>query len=69
MMEGYLTTNQAGERLQVSRKMIIKLINEGRITAEKVGRDYFIQVSEIARYQRNRKRAGRPSTKKSVRKS
>jgi excisionase family DNA binding protein len=61
MKNTLLTTIQAGEMLNVSRKMIIKLINEGRITAEKLGRDYVISRDEVERYQRERKPAGRPS--------
>jgi excisionase family DNA binding protein len=62
-MEDFLTTIQAGELLGVTRKMIIKLINAGRIAATKMGRDYLIPLTEIERYKRERKPAGRPSKK------
>lgn len=63
-MNEWLTTIQAGERLGISRKMIIKLINAGRVVATKVGRDYLIVLSEVEKYQRERKAPGRPVSSK-----
>ena len=38
-----LTTNQAAEKLGVSRRRVIALIAAGRLPAEKYGRDWMIR--------------------------
>lgn len=57
-----LTTKQAAERLSISVPRIHQLINEGRLPAQKVGRDYIIDESNL-KLVGNRK-VGRPPTKK-----
>jgi excisionase family DNA binding protein len=42
-----LTTKQVAERLGVSIGRIHQLINEGRLPAEKVGRDYVIREEDL----------------------
>ncbi|HEV7906386.1 MAG TPA: helix-turn-helix domain-containing protein [Pyrinomonadaceae bacterium] len=42
-----LTTKQTAERLGVSIGRIHQLINEGRLPAEKLGRDYVIQEEDL----------------------
>ena len=42
-----LTTKQAAERLGVSIGRIHQLINEGRLPAEKLGRDYVIREEDL----------------------
>jgi excisionase family DNA binding protein len=42
-----LTTKQAAERLSVSIGRIHQLINEGRLPAEKLGRDYVIREEDL----------------------
>ena len=59
-----INTAEAGEKLGVSRKRIFQLIQEGRLPAQKVGRDYVINEPDL-RLVRNR-RPGRPRTMKSV---
>jgi excisionase family DNA binding protein len=44
---GLLTTRQAAERLELSIPRIHQLINEGRLPAEKVGRDYVIREEDL----------------------
>jgi excisionase family DNA binding protein len=44
---GLLTTKQAAERLGLSIPRIHQLINEGRLLAEKVGRDYVIREEDL----------------------
>jgi excisionase family DNA binding protein len=44
---GLLTTRQAAERLKLSIPRIHQLINEGRLRAEKVGRDYVIREEDL----------------------
>ncbi len=59
-MKGYLTTTQAAERLKVSQTRVRQMIIEGIIKAEKVGRDNFIQESEVKRLESIERKAGRP---------
>ena len=42
-----LTTNQAATILQVSRSRILKLIEAGRLPAEKFGRDWLIRPEDL----------------------
>jgi len=53
-----LTTNMAAERLSVSRRRVIALIENGRLPAEKFGRDYVIKESDLALVAE--RKAGRP---------
>jgi excisionase family DNA binding protein len=61
-----LTTQQAAERLGISQPRIYQLISEGRLPAQKIGRDYVIDEKDLKLVE-NRK-AGRPSTKKAGKK-
>lgn len=53
-----MTTATAAEALQVSRWAVLKAIQDGRLAAEKVGRDYLIASDELERYRRERKLTG-----------
>lgn len=55
---GLLTTKQAAERLGISIPRIHQLINEERLPAEKMGRDYVIKEEDL-RLVEDRK-VGRP---------
>jgi excisionase family DNA binding protein len=55
------TTKQVAEMLGLSTQRIIQMIGRGQLIAEKAGRDYLITAEEVARYERERKPAGRPS--------
>lgn len=46
----YLTTQQVGEILGVSRPRIIALIQAGRLPAQKVGRDWLIRPDDLANF-------------------
>lgn len=63
-MNGYLTTKQAAERLNVVPSRIRRMILDGVIKAEKIGRDNFIAESEVARLEQLERKPGRPSKKK-----
>jgi excisionase family DNA binding protein len=54
-----LSTNQAAEKLNVTPIRVRQLIREGKITAQKVGRDYAIEESALASVSTYGK-AGRP---------
>lgn len=43
----HLTTRQAAEKLGISIPRIHQLITEGRLPAEKIGRDYLIQEDDL----------------------
>lgn len=56
-----LTTQEAADKLGVTRTRILQFIRENRLPAEKHGRDWMIQVADLAKV-RDRK-PGRPPTK------
>lgn len=47
-----MTTTEAMKYLRVTRKTVLKLVREGRIKANKVGKDYRYLKSEINNYLR-----------------
>lgn len=49
-MEELLTTKQAAERLGVTTRRVRQLIEEKRLKAVKVGRDWAIPAAELARH-------------------
>jgi excisionase family DNA binding protein len=55
-----LTTREAADRLNIKPRSVAKLIKRGLLAATMRGRDYFIDESEIERYQRERRPAHRP---------
>ncbi len=59
-MKGYLTTKEAAEKLNVVPSRIRRMILDGVIKAEKVGRDNFILESEVKRLENVRRGSGRP---------
>ncbi len=65
-MKGYLTTKQAAERLNVVPSRIRRMILDGVIKAEKIGRDNFIMESEIATLEKIDRKAGRPPKKTAI---
>lgn len=42
-----ITTAQAATILQVSRSRVLKLIEAGRLPAEKLGRDWLIRLDDL----------------------
>ncbi|HMS39893.1 MAG TPA: helix-turn-helix domain-containing protein [Pyrinomonadaceae bacterium] len=65
MMNGYLTTKQAAERLNVVPSRVRRMILDGIIKAEKIGRDNFISESEVERMEKIERKPGRPLKAKS----
>ena len=55
-----LTVNQAAERLKLSPQAIRKYITEGRLPAQKVGRDWILQAADVTRFGRRKRPKGRP---------
>lgn len=60
-MKGYLTTKEAAEKLNVVPSRIRRMILDGIIKAEKVGRDNFILESEVKRLENVERKPGRPA--------
>ncbi len=60
VMKGYLTTKETAERLNVVPSRIRRMILDGVIKAEKVGRDNFILESEVKRLENIERKPGRP---------
>lgn len=61
MIQGYLTTKQAAVRLNVDPSRVRRMILDGVILAEKIGRDNFIAESEIERVEKLDRKPGRPA--------
>lgn len=53
-----VTTQQAAAMLQVSLSAVQKAITNGRLRAEQMGRDKWIEREEVERYQRERRLTG-----------
>jgi excisionase family DNA binding protein len=53
-----LTTNEVAERLGVTVQRIHALIKSGRLPAQKMGRDYFIQEEDLRLVEE--RKSGRP---------
>jgi excisionase family DNA binding protein len=59
-----LGTKEASERLAVSQQRIQALIKNGRLPAEKVGRDWLIKESDLELVQN--RQLGRPRSEKAA---
>lgn len=59
-----LDTNEAAERLGVTRRQITTLIQQGKLRATKMGRDWFIDEDDLESV-KERPGRGRPRKKKS----
>jgi excisionase family DNA binding protein len=55
-----LTTTEAADRLGIKPRSVVQLIRRELLAAEKRGRDWFITMEEIERYERERLPAHRP---------
>lgn len=57
-----ITTGEAAERLGVTIRRIQALITDGRLPAQKIGRDYLIKEDDLKLVED--RKPGRPSNKK-----
>jgi excisionase family DNA binding protein len=62
--EEMLDTVTAGQLLGISKQQVQRLLVAGMIRAEKFGRSWLIPRAEVERYAKERKPAGRPTSKK-----
>jgi excisionase family DNA binding protein len=60
LMKGFLTTKQTADRLGISPARVRRLIIDGVIKAEKVGRDNFVSEGEVKRLESEDRKPGRP---------
>lgn len=60
----YLNVAQVATVLHISERGVQKLIERGLLVAERSGRMLFIHKDELARYRAERRKAGRPRTKR-----
>lgn len=58
MIEGYLNTKQAGEKLGVTTTQVRHLITIGNIAGVKVGHDWLVLTSTVDAYAADRPRPG-----------
>jgi excisionase family DNA binding protein len=60
-----LTLKEAATRLGITADTLRAQIRRGRLRATKLGRDWLVEVAEVARYERvSLGRAGRPAQAK-----
>jgi len=59
MLEGFITTKEAAQILDVSEGRIRQLVADGRLPAVKVGQTNLVKESDLELV-RERKRTGRP---------
>ena len=55
-----ITTTEAAGVLGITPRTIQRHIKEGHLKAKRYGRDYLIEDQELERFQRERRRRGRP---------
>ena len=53
-----LTTHQAAERLEISHRRVLQLINEGRLPAERFGQLWMIQTADLKWVRKRKSGAG-----------
>jgi len=61
-----ITTNDAADRLQISRRRVLALIADGRLPAQKMGRDFLIEADDlrlVANRPTGRPKKGKAETK------
>jgi excisionase family DNA binding protein len=54
-------TSEAARRLGVSARRVAAMIQQGLISAEKVGKTWVIDEEEVAKFAKKARRPGRPS--------
>jgi excisionase family DNA binding protein len=56
-----MTTDEAAALLEVSRGRVHHFIKEGRLKAEKIGRDWHIKEADAKRFKTTLRPVGRPA--------
>ena len=60
MPDGWLTVTQAADRMQRSRGLILRLIGEGRIKAQRMGSIWAVSAKSLERFMTLDRPAHRP---------
>jgi excisionase family DNA binding protein len=63
-VSAFIGAAEAAERLKVSRRTVVNLINSGLLPAEKIGNAYIIRLADLARVPGDRKPGPKPATLK-----
>ena len=58
-MAGFLSVTQAASEIGVTRARVLVFINDGRLAAQKIGKQYMIKKSDLAKL-----RIGKPGRPK-----
>jgi len=66
MDDTLLTVPQAAARLGVNRTRVWRLVRDGRLPAEKRGRDWLIRESDLDAFAAEPRKPGRPPWRKAV---
>jgi len=56
-----MTTRQAASKLGVTQKAVLKAIDRGKLISFKMGRDWFIDKTEVERWDKVRVKRNRKS--------
>ncbi len=64
MSDKFYTTEQAAERLGVSRRRVLALIKEGRLVATMMGRDWMIVEADLEAFAKLPREVGWPKGRK-----
>ena len=59
-VKGYLTINQAAEKLGLKADTLRRYCNKKKIDSSRIGWTILIRTSEVSRFKANRRKPGRP---------
>jgi excisionase family DNA binding protein len=59
-MANFITNKEAAARLGISKQRVWQLIQSGKLPAQKVGRDWIIDVNDLRRPEIRNRKPGRP---------
>lgn len=60
LFKGYMTVTDAAKKLEVSPRRIRQFINEGRLSARKIGKQYIITKASLGAFVDKPRKVGRP---------
>ncbi len=60
LLDSFLSTGQAAQRLQITERAVRKLIDSGTLPAKKVGANWFIHPDDLNRPEVKNRKPGRP---------
>ena len=60
LFKGYMTVTDAAKKLEVSPRRIRQFINEGRLSAKKIGKQYIITKASLGAFVDIPRKVGRP---------